>query len=76
MKNVLNSRDFEEKGGHTREGKEMEGREKWKESCFMPEHGKNTLILPQIWKEDTISLCLNALLGAEHAGTAVSPRSR
>lgn len=54
----------------------MESREEWKESCFMLKHGKNTLILTQIWKEDTISLCLNVLLGAEHAEMAIPPRSR
>lgn len=65
-----------EKGETAARGKEMERGEEWKESCFMLKRGKNTRVVPQIWKEDTILLCLNVLLGGERAGTADPPHSR
>lgn len=65
-----------EEGKTAVRGKEMETREECKKSCFVLKQGKNNLILAQIWKEDTISLCLNVLIGAQHAGMAVPPRSR
>lgn len=76
MDKIRYNRDCGEEGKTAVWGTEMECYEEWKESCFVLRHGKKGLTLTQIWKEDTISLCFSVLIGAEHTGMAVPPRSR